>query len=199
MRDTAGASSSSTTQPRRSSRIRPTSAPRTTSPAASAERLDQLVDTYGDVVADRTDFVDWLSLRVGQLPVHVALPGDVRARVVARCDHASAHSTRSPSRSCGMWSDASMPISSSAPSTLPCTAVPGALPADRAACGSPARVRNSRSAITERPLFATQTKSTFTTLGGKRAADRESLADGARGLDRPAGGRDDVLDDRETE
>src|SRR3954452_16180729 len=87
MRDTAGASSSSTTQPRRSSRIRPTSAPRTTSPAASAERLDQLVDTYGDVVADRTDFVDWLSLRVGQLPVHVALPGDVRARVVARCDH----------------------------------------------------------------------------------------------------------------
>src|SRR3954447_7800850 len=109
----------------------------------------------------------------------------------------SAHSTRCPSRSCGTWSDASMPISSSAPSTLPCTAVPGALPADRAACRSPARARNSRSAMTERPLFATHTKSTFMGLGGERATDRKPFAHGSCGLDRSAGRGDDVLHDRE--
>jgi hypothetical protein len=38
----------------------------------------------------------------------------------------------------------------------------GSLPAERAWWRSPASRRNSRSAIIERPLFATQTKSTFT-------------------------------------
>src|SRR5947208_2390744 len=55
-----------------------------------------------------------------------------------------------------------MPSSASARSTSGCTATPGALPAERASWRPSTTRRKMRSAITERPLFATQTKSTFT-------------------------------------
>src|SRR4051794_18579568 len=92
-----------------------------------------------------------------------------------------------------------MPTSSSAVRTTACASAPGALPADRAACCPPACTRNRRSAMTERPLFATHTKSTFMTLGRERASNREPFAHGARCLDGSSGGGDDVLHDRETE
>src|SRR6478752_4859496 len=53
-----------------------------------------------------------------------------------------------------------MPSSASASSTTGCTEAPGSLPAERAT-SSPARARKIRSAMTERPEFATHTKSTF--------------------------------------
>src|SRR4051794_8044395 len=111
----------------------------------------------------------------------------------------SAHSTSSVSSSCGMWSRASMPSSSRAATTTWCASLPGLLPAERAECRSPTAARKSRSAITERPLLATQTKRTFMTLGRERAADSETFGHSASRLDRPAGGRDDVLHDCEPE
>ena len=54
-----------------------------------------------------------------------------------------------------------MPSSCSASSTTGCVAVPGALPAERASWRPSTARRKSRSAITLRPLFATQTKRTF--------------------------------------
>src|SRR6476620_3085061 len=53
-----------------------------------------------------------------------------------------------------------MPSSASASSTTGCTDAPGSLPAERAT-SSPARARKIRSAMSERPEFATHTKSTF--------------------------------------
>src|SRR3954466_8814617 len=90
-----------------------------------------------------------------------------------------------------------MPTSSSTLSAFSCAAAPGALPADRAACRSQARARNSRSAMTERPLFATHLMNTFMGLGGERATDRKPFAHGSGGRVRSAGRGDDVLLDRE--
>ena len=102
-----------------------------------------------------------------------------------------------------------MPGSASASSTSGC--VCRALPAERASCRPSAALPRSRSYITERPLFATQTKSTA--ARAHVAADeqehrhfqlRERQTISARGpsaqrLHRAAGGGDDVLDDCEAE
>src|SRR5207249_880309 len=44
------------------------------------------VDTRRDVVADRTNLLERALLRIGELPVHVPLAGNDRARVVAGGD-----------------------------------------------------------------------------------------------------------------
>src|SRR3954452_2979660 len=54
---------------------------------SGVELADQLGDALLDVVARRADFVHRPSLRVGQVPVDVALAGDVRALVAAPHRH----------------------------------------------------------------------------------------------------------------
>ena len=51
--------------------------------AARSSSVDEPLDPAADVVADRPHLVEREPLRVGQVPVDVALAGDVRARVAA--------------------------------------------------------------------------------------------------------------------
>src|SRR5213592_1871949 len=128
----------------------------------------QVLEALGEVGSDASDH------RPRRLDEEAIGWADV---IVATCDDAcpgitgqasspvatmtSAHPIASSSRRRGLWSEASLPTSPSASSTCGWTAGPGSEPAERALWRPPAACRNSRSAITERRLFPTQTKRTL--------------------------------------
>ena len=142
-----------------------------TGPLRLAELGDERVDAHRDVVADRAHFVERPALRVRELPADVALARNDRAGVVAGRDD-DVCPARSPVvelvRDVVGRIDADLPKRLRAPPD-------GRL--RRARCRLNARHvarrqrrRKRRSAMTERPLFATQTKSTLLMRRPPRAA-----------------------------
>src|SRR5437764_11976725 len=91
----------------------------------------------------------------------------------------SAQAISSSSSRRGTWSEASIEISRSDWRTTSCGRSPGLEPAERASCPGAAR-RKSRSAITERPWFPTQTNRTFVTSCSSRSRCNRSRCNRSR-------------------
>ena len=92
----------------------------------------------GDVVPDRADLVDRPALRIGQVPVDVALARDVRARVAAahRHDDVGLLASSSVSRARDAVGEVDAELAPSTSTTSGWTRSPGVVPAEAASCAA---------------------------------------------------------------
>ena len=145
--------------------------------AVGVQLPDESRHASGDVVANLAHTFDRFALRVRQLPVHVVLSGNVRARVVTGRDDDVGPVDELLRELLRDVVAASIPSSPSASTTSGCAAAPGTLPAAPRVMAAAGFAFEEPLAITLRPPFAVQTKRTFSSAS--RGSPDELVRDSA--------------------